>query len=81
MPSGHSQSSWYSSIYFSLLIYFDNNYNKFTKFASIFALIISSIFISYSRIYNSCHTFFQVLYGGILGSIIGMLTYYNKNTI
>ena len=31
MPSGHSQCAWYSGIYYSLLIYFDTNYNKFTK--------------------------------------------------
>ena len=79
MPSGHSQCTWYSSIYYSLLIYFDSNYNKFIKFASIFALIMSSTFISYSRVYTSCHTLFQILYGGILGGIIGILTYYNKN--
>jgi len=81
MPSGHSQCAWYSGIYYSLLIYFDTNYNKFTKIVCISGLLISSAFVSYSRIHIYCHTFFQVLYGGMLGGIIGILTYNNKNTI
>jgi membrane-associated phospholipid phosphatase len=81
MPSGHSQCAWYSGIYYSLLIYFDTNYNKFTKIVCISGLLISSAFVSYSRIHIYCHTLFQVLFGGVLGGIIGILTYYNKNTI
>ena len=75
MPSGHSQCAWYFGIYYSLLIYFDTNYSKLTKIICISGLLISSTFVSYSRIHIYCHTLFQVLYGGILGGIIGILTY------
>ena len=75
MPSGHSQCAWYFGIYYSLLIYFDTNYSKLTKIVCISGLLISSTFVSYSRIHIYCHTLFQVLYGGILGGIIGILTY------
>ena len=75
MPSGDSQCAWYFGIYYSLLIYFDTNYSKLTKIICISGLLISSTFVSYSRIHIYCHTLFQVLYGGILGGIIGILTY------
>ena len=78
MPSGHSQCAWYFGIYYSLLIYFDTNYSKLTKIVCISGLLISSTFVSYSRIHIYCHTLFQVLYGGILGGIIGTLTYNNN---
>lgn len=81
MPSGHSQCAWYSSIYYSLLIYYDTNYSKITKIIYISGLLISSTFVSYSRIHIYCHTLLQVLYGGLFGGIIGILTYNNKNTI
>lgn len=78
MPSGHSQCAWYFGIYYSLLIYFDTDYSKLTKIVCISGLLISSTFVSYSRIHIYCHTLFQVLYGGILGGIIGILTYNNN---
>jgi len=94
MPSGHSQITWTICSYLLFKIinnwYTIKNNNKINKTINIFEyiwiilscilLLITSIYISYSRVYiEGCHTIQQVTVGGILGIISGFLIYYFEN--
>jgi membrane-associated phospholipid phosphatase len=87
MPSGHSQSAWTFATYFILKIikYWYNKYNnKNMNIIDYMWLVIScililgsAIYISYSRVYiEGCHTFQQVIVGGLIGILSGFLIYY-----
>jgi membrane-associated phospholipid phosphatase len=64
MPSGHSQSVFYSTlfIYFAL---------KEKKYALFFLLI--SLLTCYQRIKYDSHTFLQIICGSIIGGFMGYL--------
>lgn len=86
MPSGHSELSWFFSTYIILdLIYniIDNtkNINKTPSYyilAINSGLLLSYAFInSYARVViENCHTKGQVIVGGIIGVIKGLILYY-----
>ena len=70
----------------------NNNNNKNNKNKSIISsiwiivsciiLLITSFYISYSRVYiEGCHTIQQVTFGGLIGIISGFLIYYFENDI
>jgi undecaprenyl-diphosphatase len=61
-PSGHAATAFSAA---TVLTFFDK---KRRFFYSTIALLIA-----YSRLYLSCHYFFDVLGGGVLGIIIGKL--------
>ncbi len=82
MPSGHSQNIWFFFSFMLLYILQQFNYkkNKTTKDKiiigiTILLLLIISIFVSYSRVYNGCHTTQQVIFGGLFGLLFGSLAF------
>jgi membrane-associated phospholipid phosphatase len=91
MPSGHSQIAWSVATY--ILYKIINNWyknKKENKIITVFGYIwlilsciivlMSAIYISYSRVYiEGCHTIQQVTVGGILGVICGFLVAYYEN--
>lgn len=88
MPSGHAQLSFLFATYWSL--YLKNKYlssnnnnqrpiNKYTRYLIYFTQILLYIIafaVSYHRIHIHCHTWLQVICGGILGILQGGFTYY-----
>lgn len=79
MPSGHSLLIMVAATFWSLYFYKKKEYHK-----SILLMMIASI-VMLSRILLGCHTIQQVIIGGILGFIIGIIadkySIYKKHTI
>ena len=75
MPSGHSQSAWYTSLFSSLYILNNKSYTKWKKMIYIFGITAINTFISYSRVHIHCHSTTQTIIGGIIGALIGGATY------
>lgn len=84
MPSGHSQSAWF--IFTFVLLYlidvlklnnssfsYESTKNWITY--TIILLFIITVFISYSRIKENCHTIEQVLLGSFIGVVLGFIFY------
>ena len=90
MPSGHSQITWTFTTYF-ICILFQTHLNLFSSIHAIeylarcmlvIALIMMSLYISYSRVaIEGCHTAQQVIIGGVIGVIIGYLGFVFENRI
>ena len=72
MPSGHAQNAWFFAI-FSIMYLIDQKQKK-TLWVSLLLIIIAS-FISYSRVYNNCHTTEQVVVGSLFGLFFGFWGY------
>jgi len=95
MPSGHSQIAWTMGTYLICRLFnkmLDNNDTNNTTHhkilfyiwncISIGIILVSMIYISYSRVYiEGCHTIQQVIIGGMLGSVIGFLAFYFEKSI
>jgi len=76
MPSGHSQFAWFFSTFWVLYIYYNNTFkNKTSNILSIVSLILLALIVSISRVYINCHTTNQVLIGGLIGIIIGCVSF------
>jgi membrane-associated phospholipid phosphatase len=67
MPSGHSQSIFYSTIFIYLSL---KNIKVFT-FYVLFSLLVLS-----HRVYFNHHTFLQILAGSLVGALFGIFIYY-----
>jgi membrane-associated phospholipid phosphatase len=67
MPSGHTQSAIFSTIFIFLAL---KKMNLFYIYLFISLLTISQ------RIYFKHHTFFQVIVGGLVGIVTGYFMYY-----
>ena len=80
MPSGHSQLAVFYSFY-SILYLNDIPIEQDMKIAFIIIFIVLAAWIMYSRIYLKCHTYQQVITGGILGLIFGFIAYNLKTDI
>jgi membrane-associated phospholipid phosphatase len=78
MPSGHSQAAWYTCIFVSLYIWYNTKYSRTIKLIAILIFFIINMFISYSRVLNHCHTFSQIIFGGIIGTNIGYYMYHTE---
>jgi len=80
MPSGHSQFAAFFSIYSILVI---NDLPIIDTIKNTFAviLIVIAFWIMYSRLLHKCHTLQQVIFGGLLGCIFGVIAYKLKNDI
>lgn len=85
MPSGHSQSIWAVITY--LLFKITNKYMNnevHNEVLSVFWLIGAyligltvGVYVSYSRVYiEGCHTLPQVIIGGLIGFIYGMIVFF-----
>lgn len=88
MPSGHSQLTWAVVSYLLMCIYYNDNLNILEDFTeneelnNIYTILITiillvfGVMVSYSRVViENCHTVQQVIIGGIIGVIIGVLTH------
>ncbi len=81
MPSGHSQNAWFFFTFISFYIYNQykkkpfNIYRQITTIITIFILLMTATFISYSRVKINCHSTNQVIVGGIIGAILGIFGY------
>jgi membrane-associated phospholipid phosphatase len=79
MPSGHSQIIWAVITYFIIHLYYEtehlDNFN-YVYPLQVIVLISIGVFVSFSRVFIDCHTFRQVLVGGLLGAGIGAGFYY-----
>ncbi|KAI5743853.1 dolichyldiphosphatase 1 [Diaphorina citri] len=78
MPSSHAQFMWFFSTYILCFVVVRLRYNNSTyKYESYWKgfIVLSSLLltciVSYSRIYLLYHTWNQILYGAIIGSILG----------
>jgi len=90
MPSGHSQITWTFTTYF-ICILCQTHLNLFSNIPAIeylvrcmlvIALIMISLYISYSRVaIEGCHTVQQVILGGMIGGVIGYLGFVYENRI
>jgi len=90
MPSGHSQIAWAIATYIicklikKLIKYWINKNYKHSLLLLLLIIIVISIatYISYSRVYiENCHTIQQVIVGGIIGIVCGLIIYYYEKKI
>ena len=77
MPSGHCILTAFTSIY--LYHYITNKYNmNYNNSVILFILLmITTIYMAYTRILFNCHTFQQTVIGTLMGIILGH--YYYKS--
>lgn len=80
MPSGHSHTAAFFSVYSILVI---NSHPISDGMKTSLAIILTALafWIMYSRTIIKCHTVQQVLMGGILGSVFGTIAFNLKNII
>lgn len=90
MPSGHSQNAWLFATYLIMNILYNSNYtnnlldnniieNKTVinclKICNVITIVGIASMVSISRVIERCHTIQQVVIGGMIGSLLGYLTY------
>lgn len=95
MPSGHSQTAWFFSMYIILNILENSNISNFSdlfklenlylyKFIwlKVLFFITLALVIGFSRIYvEKCHTLGQVFIGSIIGIILAIIAFYIKKIL
>nr|XP_054365431.1 dolichyldiphosphatase 1 isoform X2 [Mirounga angustirostris] len=79
MPSSHSQFMWFFSVYSFLFLYLRMHQTNNARFLDLLwrhvlslGLLTAAFLVSYSRVYLLYHTWSQVLYGGIAGSLMAV---------
>ena len=72
MPSGHAQEATGFATYIIL-----DNLSKGGNILDITNIIVGffALFIPYSRVYLNCHTYQQIIVGGIIGILMGMFAF------
>ena len=80
MPSGHSHTAAFFSVY-SILVINSHPISEGMKTSLAIILTALAFWIMYSRTIFKCHTIQQVLMGGILGSIFGVIAFNFKNIV
>ncbi|XP_077161521.1 dolichyldiphosphatase 1 [Paroedura picta] len=80
MPSSHSQFMWFFSVYSFLFLYLRMHQTNNARFLDLLWRHVLSVFlltvaflVSYSRVYLMYHTWSQVTYGGVVGSMMAGL--------
>jgi membrane-associated phospholipid phosphatase len=93
MPSGHSQIIWTVGTYIICRIvnnWINNTKNHITitvlgyiwLIVSCCIILCTLIYVSYSRVYiEGCHTIQQVIVGGLIGIITGIIVFYFEDII
>jgi membrane-associated phospholipid phosphatase len=71
MPSGHSMTSFFGAVFWSLYV-FTRNKPIGLKALSIFMLIAIAGIVAWSRIINKCHSWAQVIIGGVIGILFAV---------
>lgn len=77
MPSGHSQLAWYVAGFLIgyLLIWRPHAFSVAHKAGSIVAIVLAALIVSFSRVWvEGVHTPGQVLVGGLIGFVLGLIT-------
>ncbi|XP_010585878.1 dolichyldiphosphatase 1 isoform X2 [Loxodonta africana] len=79
MPSSHSQFMWFFSVYSFLFLYLRMHQTNNARFLDLLwrhvlslSLLTTALLVSYSRVYLLYHTWSQVVYGGIAGSLMAI---------
>ncbi|XP_043914190.1 dolichyldiphosphatase 1 [Protopterus annectens] len=79
MPSSHSQFIWFFFTYSFLFLYLRMHQTNNARFLDLLwrhvlsvCLLTVAFLISYSRVYLLYHSWSQVIYGGLIGSIMGI---------
>jgi membrane-associated phospholipid phosphatase len=80
MPSGHSNFSMFFAVVMIVMI-LKSKKTKNIKMIKIIIIIIISSNILFSRINLGCHTFQQVITGGMIGGILGYIYITNIENI
>ena len=85
MPSGHSQFAMIVTTYLTLNLLNASN-REFPKHDILrgmmfIAAVIMGVSVCLSRIYFKCHTYQQVIAGGMIGIIAGAWYYYQEDKI
>jgi membrane-associated phospholipid phosphatase len=74
MPSGHSQTAWFLATYITATLYLNQSISDIHRLVASVIVIGYAFLVSYSRVYiDKVHTLQQVVLGGILGVLIGLL--------
>lgn len=74
MPSGHSQTAWFFASYIAATVFLNRSATVTHKAIASVIVIGYAMLVSYSRVYiDKVHTLQQVILGGILGILIGLL--------
>jgi membrane-associated phospholipid phosphatase len=74
-PSGHSSAAAFSAIYWILQMWHKDIDYKY-KILNSAILTLLSFYVINVRLIIKCHKVFQVLSGGLIGTIFGVLSYY-----
>ncbi len=74
MPSGHSQITLFTSVFW--ILYLLDNYSfDFKTSLAIGILSLIAIYVPYTRIQSGCHNLIQVLIGSLIGGVLGYFSY------
>ena len=84
MPSGHSQVAWFTIAFLIAYITYKYKQNrrrhtrieKIKYYISVITLLIVGIAVSYSRVVFKCHTYQQIMIGGLIGALVGIGSFY-----
>lgn len=80
MPSGHAQTSALFCTFMILMI-INERYSKKLKMVKCLFILLLTIAIMVSRIHFGCHTPQQVIVGGLIGTILGFIFFFNMKKI
>ncbi|KYM86086.1 PREDICTED: dolichyldiphosphatase 1-like [Atta cephalotes] len=77
MPSTHAQFMWFFAAYATLFIYFRLNYNctvteRVWRTIVAIGCIVTALLVTYSRVYLLYHSNTQVIWGTLIGIILGL---------
>lgn len=76
MPSGHSQLAVLFSTYIILRTYYNNELPFMKKLFIYIFMLFLAWYVLYSRVKEYWHTIQQTVVGGIIGGIMGVITFY-----
>ena len=80
MPSGHAQTSALFCTFMILMI-INERYSDKLKMVKCLVILLLTIAIMVSRIHFGCHTPQQVIVGGLIGTILGFIFFFNMKKI
>uniref|UniRef100_A0A803JH92 Dolichyldiphosphatase n=1 Tax=Xenopus tropicalis TaxID=8364 RepID=A0A803JH92_XENTR len=79
LPSSHSQFMWFFSVYSFLFLYLRMHQTNNARFLDLLwrhvlslCLLTVAFLVSYSRVYLVYHSWSQVVYGGVTGSVLAI---------
>ncbi|XP_072285329.1 dolichyldiphosphatase 1-like isoform X1 [Pyxicephalus adspersus] len=83
LPSSHSQFMWFFSVYSFLFLYLRMHQTNNARFLDLLwrhvlslCLMTAACLVSYSRVYLKYHSWSQVAYGAVVGSILAIAWFF-----